>query len=62
MKNHSSAVDFPNDIITYLGEEIQHGAIIGPFDKCPIPECHFSPFMTRHKPNSINRRVIVDLS
>ena len=62
MKNHSSAVDFPNDIITYLGEEIQHGAIIGPFDKCPIPECHFSPFMTRHKPNSTNRRVIVDLS
>ena len=61
-KNHASAIDFPNDVVTYLDEEIQHGAIIGPFETSPIPECHFSPFMTRHKPNSANRRVIVDLS
>ena len=29
--------------------------------KKPFP-CHISPFLTRHKSNSDNRRVIVDLS
>ena len=61
-KNHSSAVDYPDDIRAYLSEEIQHGAIIGPYENDPIPNCHFSPFMTREKPNASNRRVIIDLS
>ena len=33
----------------------------GPFHEQPFP-CHISPFPTRRKPNSDNRRVIVDLS
>ena len=61
-KNHSSAIDFPADIQAYLSEEIQHGAIMGPFDVNPIPNCPVSPFMTREKPNAPNRRVIIDLS
>ena len=61
-KNHSSAADFPLDIEVYLKEEIEHGAILGPFSKSPIPDCHKSPFMTREKPNSAHRRVIIDLS
>ena len=61
-KNHSSAVDYPEDIKAYLNEEIQYGAIIGPFQSNPIPNCHVSPFMTREKPNASNRRVIIDLS
>ena len=61
-KNHSSAVDYPEDIKAYLTEEIQHGAIIGPYPNNPIPNCHISPFMTREKPNAPNRRITIDLS
>ena len=61
-KNHSSAVDFPSDVQVYLNEEIEHGAIMGPYDVNPIPNSHVSPFMTREKPNASNRCVIIDLS
>ena len=61
-KNHSSATDNARDVEAYLTEKLQHGAIVDPFNKVPIPHCHFSPFMTREKSGSQNRRVIVDLS
>ena len=60
--HHSSAVDCPNDIEAYIEEELQYGALLGPFKDNPIPQGHCSPFMTRSKPNSDRRRVIVDLS
>ena len=60
-KNHSSAIEYPDDIQTYLDEEKHYGTILGPFDSSPIPNMHFSPFMTREKPNAPNRRVIIDL-
>ena len=60
--NHSSAVDCPKDIEAYIEEELQYGALLGPFKDNPIPQGHCSPFMTRSKPNSDRRRVIVDLS
>ena len=34
---------------------------MGPFQKLPF-DCHVSPFLTREKPNSETRRVILDLS
>ena len=37
-------------------------AILGPFKENPIKGGHCSPFMTRYKPNSERRRVIIDLS
>ena len=61
-RNHKSALDFPRDVETYLQEEIQHGAIMGPYSAHPIDKSHFSPFMTREKSNATNRRVIIDLS
>ena len=61
-KKHKSAVEFPEHVTTSLKEEQKFGAIIGPFEKSPIKNLHYSPFMTRHKPNSDNRRVILDLS
>ena len=61
-KNHSSAIDYPEDVEMYLQEEAQFGAIMGPFLVDPIPHCHKSPFMTREKPHSDHRHVIVDLS
>ena len=60
--NHASAVKHPADIETYLKEEKQYKAILGPFKENPIHNCHYSPFMTRDKPGSENRRVIIDLS
>ena len=61
-ENHKSAIEFPNDIANYLKEEIDQKAIYGPFKEKPIKGGHVSPFMTRHKPESSNRRVIIDLS
>ena len=60
--NHSSAVDCPKDIEAYIEEELQNGGLWGPFKSNPIPQGHCSPFMTRSKPNSDRRRIIVDLS
>ena len=60
--NHKSATQFPADINAYIQEETKFDAILGPFKEKPIPLGHSSPFMTRPKPNSSRRRVIVDLS
>ena len=60
--NHKSAVEFPADIEVYTEEEKNYGALLGSFDKHPIPSGHCSLFMTRAKPNSDRRRVIIDLS
>ena len=62
VQNHKSAMEFPEHVAKYIEEEQHFGAIIGPFDTAPIANLHYSPFMTRHKPNSENRRVILDLS
>ena len=60
--NHTSATQFPLDVDAYIEEECGHGALLGPFKENPIANCHTSPFMTRNKPNSDRRRVIIDLS
>ena len=62
LENHNSAKNFPNDVRAYLEEEKSYNAILGPFNAPPLPNLHTSPFMTRDKPHSRNRRVIVDLS
>ena len=61
-ENHKSAVEFPNHVTKYIGEEQKFGAIVGPFENPPIQNLHYSPFMTRNKPNSDNRKVILNLS
>ena len=60
--NHKSATEYPDHVSVYLEEELRHQAILGPFNHPPIGKLHTSPFMTRDKPNSENRRVIIDLS
>ena len=61
-ENHTSAIDYPRHVEAYLTEEIHYGAILGPFDEKPFESLHYSPFMTREKPNSENKGIIVDLS
>ena len=43
--NHASAITYSHQIDNYLQEELQFGAIYGPFDSKPFP-LHVSPFMT----------------
>ena len=59
--NHKSAIDYEEHVNHYLQEELDHGAILGPFKNKPI-KLHVSPFMTREKPDSQWCRTIVDLS
>ena len=61
IENHRSAMDHPDQIKAYNDEEVELGAIVGPFESSPTPNLHF-PLMSRPKPNSEVRRVIVDLS
>ena len=62
LTNHPSALAYPEDIKAYLEEELSHKAIMGPFSKPPLQNLHVSPFLTRDKPNSDHRRVIMALS
>ena len=59
--NHSSALKFPHHVQNYIETEKKYGAILGPFIEFPF-QSHVFPFLTRDKPNSNNRRVILDLS
>ena len=60
--NHKSALQYPSHVDVYLKEEMNHGAMLGPFKEPPIKDLHISPFMTRDKSSSDKRRVIIDLS
>ena len=61
--NHASARNFNRHVQKYIKEELQHGAMEGPYD-CPpfTPWCVTSPLMSREKSDSDSRRIIVDLS
>ena len=61
--NHKGAREFYDDVLKYLFKEASYGAIIGPFDKNPFPG-HFkiSPLITVSKKDTLERRVILDLS
>ena len=57
--NHKLAIDYHDHVSHYIAEELKHGAMYGHFTTIPLS--HITS-LTRHKPNSDNRRVIVDLS
>ena len=47
--SHTSALTYPEHVSTYLREEIENNAILGPFTEPQIDSLHISPFMTRDK-------------
>ena len=59
---NTSATQFPGDVDEYIEEERKYGSLLGLFKENPIAHSHVSPFMTKNKPNSDRRRVIIDLS
>ena len=61
VKNHFSAVAFPDQVDKFLQKERKLGAILGPFTSWPVDGCHVSPLMTRPKSGD-ERRIILDLS
>ena len=62
-ENHASAVKYDKHIETYLDTERKLKAITGPYKNPPYGDLtQISPFMTRDKSDSVNRRVIIDLS
>ena len=61
VKNHTSAEHYSAHVKKFLETEVQLGAILGPLSRS-VPNLHCSPMLTRPKPGSQERRVIVDLS
>ena len=61
--NHKEPEEYSTHINKYIETELKHKALLGPFINLPFhPWCQFSPIMTRKKKQSIDRRIIVDLS
>ena len=56
--NHPSATQYLQDI----QKELHHSVILGPFSTHPFNWPRSNPMMTRPKKDSLDRRVIVDLS
>ena len=61
--NHTSAIQYPEHVETYIKTEQDHKAIFGPYEIPPYGDnTHESPFMSRDKPDSENRHITIDLS
>ena len=61
--NHSSAVKNPLHVGKYISTELDHKALIGPYNNPPFePWFRTNPAMTRPKKDSPDYRVILDLS
>ena len=60
IKNHSSAIQYPEAVNTFIKDELAEGAMLGPFSS-PPRGLHCSPMLTREKDGG-KRRVVLDLS
>lgn len=61
--NHKGAREYPLEVVSYLVEEVKAGHVLGPFE---VPPCGsktvISPLNTVSKKDSVERRIILDLS
>lgn len=63
VQNHKGAIQFSNDIDKYLRKEIEKKALLGPFHSNPFShEIIISPLNSVPKKDTVERRVILDLS
>ena len=58
--NHSSAKAYLGEVSQFISDELEHKALLGPFDQIPHSEFTWAPLMTR--PKGSGQRVILDLS
>ena len=62
-KNHTGAIQFPEEINRILDKEIQSNSILGPFNSSLFGgDARYSPLNTVPKQNSQKRRLILDIS
>ena len=59
--NHASALNYETNVDAYVQEELEHGALYGPFQDLDF-HIHVFPLMTREKQHTTNRHTIMDLS
>ncbi|CAC5393934.1 unnamed protein product [Mytilus coruscus] len=63
VQNHQGAIQFSNDIDKFLRKEIEKKALLGPFHSNPFShEIIISPLNSVPKIDTVERRVILDLS
>ena len=55
-------MQYPDHVLHYLEEQVEHGAIVGPFIDPAIKNLHVSPYIIRDTSSSEHRMVIIDLS
>lgn len=61
--NHHSAQKDALHVANFIKTEMSHGALVGPFEYPPFqPWTRVSPLLTRPKKDSLDKRIIVDLS
>ena len=63
-ENHKSALDHPHFVSNYIQKELEHDALLGPFQEIPfdLDRIAVLPISTRPKRESQDRRTIMDLS
>ena len=61
-RNHKGARDYKSDVDEFLRSEITNGHISGPYATPPFDSFCTSPLNSVPKPDSAERRIIVDLS
>jgi hypothetical protein len=62
-KNHRGALDFPGTMDNYVDKELHYGSVMGPFKSSPFSSSViYSPVSFVEKKDSVERRVIMDLS
>ena len=62
-QNHTSVHALHRYIAVYITTDVEHGAMLGPFDNPPFtPWCQTNPLLTHPKKDCNNRHVILDLS
>ena len=62
-KNHKGATDYPEQMKKYISKEAKYKAIMGPYKKIPFKQnIGISRLSSRPKKDSLDRRIILDLS
>ena len=62
-KNHRGTRDYPREMQRILDKEVVHCSVIGPFESSPFgEETYISPLNSVPKKDSVDRRLILDLS
>ena len=60
--NHGGARRHPDAVRQYLGNEARNHTLVGPFHNMPFTEAIISPLNTRDKKDSVEKRILIDLS